>query len=63
MKEQLFLSTAFNLGGEYGIVDTSGALWQQHRRFAIQVFRDFGMGKDMMQNRVSETSPIYHYFY
>ncbi|VDP14687.1 unnamed protein product [Heligmosomoides polygyrus] len=41
-------------GGEYGIVDTSGALWQQHRRFAIQVFRDFGMGKDMMQNRILE---------
>ncbi|KAK6057500.1 unspecific monooxygenase [Cooperia oncophora] len=39
-------------GGDYGVVETSGELWQQQRRFALHVFRDFGMGKDVMQERV-----------
>ncbi|VDL73475.1 unnamed protein product [Nippostrongylus brasiliensis] len=39
-------------GGNYGIIESSGALWQQHRRFALHVFRDFGMGKDVMEERV-----------
>nr|CDJ96745.1 Cytochrome P450 domain containing protein [Haemonchus contortus] len=41
-------------GGDYGIIGTSGELWQQQRRFALHVFRDFGMGKDIMQERVLE---------
>ncbi|KAK6057501.1 hypothetical protein COOONC_04978, partial [Cooperia oncophora] len=40
------------LGGNYGVIGTTGELWQQHRRFALHVFRDFGMGKDVMQERV-----------
>ncbi|KAK5967949.1 Unspecific monooxygenase [Trichostrongylus colubriformis] len=39
-------------GGDYGITATTGGLWQQHRRFALHVFKDFGMGKDIMQERV-----------
>ncbi|PIO65777.1 hypothetical protein TELCIR_12536 [Teladorsagia circumcincta] len=39
-------------GGDYGIIATTGELWQQHRRFALHVFRNFGMGKDLMQERV-----------
>ncbi|KIH64319.1 hypothetical protein ANCDUO_05373 [Ancylostoma duodenale] len=39
-------------GGDYGIVETTGDLWQQQRRFVLHVFRDFGMGKNLMEERV-----------
>ncbi|CAD5227501.1 unnamed protein product [Bursaphelenchus xylophilus] len=46
---------AFNLiirGGDYGIIDTEGPLWLEHRRFALKVFREFGMSKTQMEDRV-----------
>uniref|UniRef100_A0AC35FL80 Cytochrome P450 n=1 Tax=Panagrolaimus sp. PS1159 TaxID=55785 RepID=A0AC35FL80_9BILA len=39
-------------GGEYGIVLTDGPLWREHRRFALHVLRNFGLGKNLMQERV-----------
>ncbi|RCN40005.1 unspecific monooxygenase [Ancylostoma caninum] len=39
-------------GGQYGIVDTVGEMWREHRRFALHVLRDFGLGKDGMEQRV-----------
>ena len=42
-----------NDGGIYGVFDTSGPLWVEQRRFAIRVLRDFGLGKNRMQERVS----------
>ncbi|EFO95357.1 hypothetical protein CRE_09179 [Caenorhabditis remanei] len=39
-------------GGAYGIVDTNGHLWNTHRRFALATFRDMGLGKDVMQQKV-----------
>ncbi|KAL6741995.1 hypothetical protein Aduo_015196 [Ancylostoma duodenale] len=39
-------------GGDYGIVETTGDLWQQQRRFLLHIFRDFGMGKNLMEERV-----------
>ncbi|KHJ76359.1 hypothetical protein OESDEN_24021, partial [Oesophagostomum dentatum] len=39
-------------GGDYGITDTTGELWQQRRRFMLHVFREFGMGKNLMEERV-----------
>ncbi|KAF7637785.1 hypothetical protein Mgra_00002759 [Meloidogyne graminicola] len=39
-------------GGSYGIVMTDGDLWREHRRFALQIFRDFGLGKNLMQNKI-----------
>jgi hypothetical protein len=28
---------------------TEGELWREHRRFAIHVLRDLGLGKNVMQ--------------
>ncbi|VDM81183.1 unnamed protein product, partial [Strongylus vulgaris] len=40
-------------GGDYGVTETTGELWQQQRRFMLHVFREFGMGKNLMEERVS----------
>lgn len=39
-------------GGSYGVVETNGPFWREHRRFAIHQFRDFGLGKDRMEQRI-----------
>jgi cytochrome P450 len=39
-------------GGSYGIVLTDGELWREHRRFALHVLRNFGLGRNLMQERV-----------
>ncbi|CAJ0589385.1 unnamed protein product [Cylicocyclus nassatus] len=39
-------------GGDYGITETTGELWQQQRRFVLHVLREFGMGKNLMEERV-----------
>ncbi|CAD5235199.1 unnamed protein product [Bursaphelenchus xylophilus] len=36
----------------YGIVNNDGDLWRVTRRFALQTLRDFGLGKDLMEQRV-----------
>ncbi|KAI6184603.1 hypothetical protein M3Y97_00614200 [Aphelenchoides bicaudatus] len=41
-------------GGEYGIIGTSGDLWREQRRFALKTLRDFGLGKNQMQDRILE---------
>ncbi|KAI1702517.1 cytochrome p450 domain-containing protein [Ditylenchus destructor] len=35
-----------------GVVITDGDLWKDQRRFTLHVFRDFGLGKNSMQERV-----------
>src|SRR4051794_12528778 len=40
------------LGGSYGIVNTDGKLWRNQRRFALQVFKHFGMGNNLMQEKI-----------
>jgi cytochrome P450 family 33 len=38
--------------GPKGVILTDGSLWLEHRRFAIHVLRDFGLGKNLMQERI-----------
>ena len=38
--------------GRYGVIFTDGPLWREHRRFALKVFRDLGLGKNLMQERI-----------
>lgn len=34
-----------------GVIFTSGHLWQDQRRFALRVLKDFGLGKNDMQEK------------
>jgi cytochrome P450 len=38
--------------GNNGIIMTEGPVWREHRRFALHVLRNFGLGKNLMQERV-----------
>lgn len=39
-------------GGIFGVIFTEGNLWREQRRFALHIFRDFGVGKNLMQNKI-----------
>ncbi|KAI6171090.1 (pine wood nematode) hypothetical protein [Aphelenchoides bicaudatus] len=41
-------------GGVYGIIDTNFDLYREQRRFTLKVLRDFGLGKNVMQDRILE---------
>jgi cytochrome P450 len=38
--------------GQNGIIFEEGDPWREHRRFALRVFRDFGFGKNLMQEKI-----------
>ncbi|CAD5211130.1 unnamed protein product [Bursaphelenchus okinawaensis] len=40
--------------GNGGIIFQSGLKWKEQRRFALKVFRNFGMGKNLMQQKILE---------
>lgn len=40
--------------GNHGVVGSDGPLWQEHRRFALRVLRDFGFGKNVSELRIKE---------
>ncbi|CAD5209390.1 unnamed protein product [Bursaphelenchus okinawaensis] len=46
-------------GGEYGILFVDWKVAREHRRFGLKVFRDFGVGKNQMQeNILDETQTL-----
>ncbi|CAJ0575854.1 unnamed protein product, partial [Mesorhabditis spiculigera] len=44
----------FLRGGGYGLIFSNGDLWREQRRFAIHTLRDFGMGRNLMEERIME---------
>ncbi|KAI6176258.1 Cytochrome P450-33C9 [Aphelenchoides bicaudatus] len=46
----------FNLvrGGVLGVIFIEGNFWREQRRFSLQVLRDFGLGKNLLQERMLE---------
>lgn len=38
-----------------GVIFTSGHLWQDQRRFALRILKDFGLGKNDMEHKVNIT--------
>ncbi|KAF1753562.1 hypothetical protein GCK72_020119 [Caenorhabditis remanei] len=39
---------------EQGVLATNGEHWQEMRRFALQTFRNMGVGKDVMEEKIME---------
>ncbi|CAJ0567340.1 unnamed protein product, partial [Mesorhabditis spiculigera] len=40
------------VGGDYGIIGSMGELWREQRRLTLHIMRDFGMGRNIMEDRV-----------
>ncbi|KAI6238768.1 (pine wood nematode) hypothetical protein [Aphelenchoides fujianensis] len=38
--------------GSYGIIDTSGDLWREQRRFALKTLRDFGFARNRQEQQI-----------
>jgi len=47
-------ATSFIVGDEYGILQATGEVWTEQRRFAIKTLRDFGFGRASMEDMILE---------
>ncbi|KAI1721902.1 cytochrome p450 domain-containing protein [Ditylenchus destructor] len=48
---QNFITDTF-MGGHNGVVQIQGEKWREQRRFSLQVLRDFGLGKSLMEEKI-----------
>lgn len=39
--------------GNHGLVFSDGPLWKEQRRFALHVLRDFGFGRNVMEEKIN----------
>ncbi|VDM65336.1 unnamed protein product [Strongylus vulgaris] len=37
-----------------GVIMSNGKVWMDHRRFTLQTLRDFGFGKNIMEEKIME---------
>lgn len=37
-----------------GIIASNGEFWQEHRRFALTTLRNFGLGRNIMEDKIME---------
>ncbi len=41
-------------GGNYGIFLAEGNFWREQRRFVMKVLRDFGFGRNLMEQKIHQ---------
>uniref|UniRef100_A0A914VK46 Cytochrome P450 n=1 Tax=Plectus sambesii TaxID=2011161 RepID=A0A914VK46_9BILA len=46
-----WLSDEFR-GGNYGVIETDGPMWREQRRFSLHTLRDFGFGRNIMEEKI-----------
>ncbi|PIC24467.1 hypothetical protein B9Z55_017799 [Caenorhabditis nigoni] len=59
-KEPTLFGVRWSNGGQNiiregrGIIASNGEFWQEHRRFALKTLRDFGLGRNIMEEKIME---------
>ncbi|GMS86330.1 hypothetical protein PENTCL1PPCAC_8506, partial [Pristionchus entomophagus] len=53
------LQDVFTLAPNAGVINSNGGPWRENRRAAISIMRDFGMGKNVMEEQVRSSVADY----
>ncbi|GMT22703.1 hypothetical protein PFISCL1PPCAC_14000 [Pristionchus fissidentatus] len=54
-----FLQEAISFAPNAGVINSNGENWREQRRAAISILRDFGMGKNLMEEQVRSSVADY----
>ncbi|VDK63074.1 unnamed protein product [Onchocerca ochengi] len=52
-------ATDFFMGGANGIIQIDGDKWKQQRRFVLRIFRDFGVGRILIEQQIMKEVEIF----